>query len=166
MTFFGNPASIDSSDTRMTRRWMLPAAVLVALVVGVFMFSWSRGRAAPAVVESTAAQSAFWQDRFSKDVRKASRVGERARLVLNRAFRTADGTLGDEFVLGVGDTLRTPPDNHALATFQVDSVNDQGITFRYRAEFDHNSFGKNRVTVDRGTVLVPWKDPSTVPVQR
>lgn len=63
-----------------------------------------------------------------------------------------------EFVVPVGGTFQGRRDHHASSRYRVDAVDDAGVTVWYESSFNHSSFGKNLITVDSGTVKLPWRD--------
>ena len=148
----------------MARRRLLYAiAIFVLASVPLIVWRWSansRGRPAPpTVVETAGKHTEFWRTHLAVHLPESVRAGSQAR-VRNRFLRKDDGNVPDDLLLAVGDTLRTPPDHHGQTIFDVIAIDEPGVTLAYRAEFHHRSFGRNEITIDRGTVLLPWKPAS------
>ena len=129
---------------------------------------WSafNGPSAPIIVETVGAQRAFLEQALSDGFREIGRAGKHARLVGNRYFHVSQGGLPPELLLSVGDTVSGPPDHHAGSSFEVAAIDDTGVTLTYRSQFDHRSFGKSLITVDRGTVRISWKSRPAASTRR
>jgi hypothetical protein len=48
------------------------------------------------------------------------------------------------------------PDDHGSSSYTVDSIDQSGVTISYKNSFNHRSFGKNLITKDSGTFMLPW----------
>jgi len=62
-----------------------------------------------------------------------------------------------DFILGKGDKFSGPLDDHGSIKYQLTNIGDDSITVRYESEFDHSSFGENKITVDEGTVKLEYR---------
>ncbi|WP_255989253.1 hypothetical protein [Chitinolyticbacter albus] len=63
-----------------------------------------------------------------------------------------------EFDLAVGQVF-FHPDHHYRIVFTVREIDDSIVVLDYESVFSHESFGKNLITKDRGTINVPYKQP-------
>ena len=61
-------------------------------------------------------------------------------------------------VLGVGDRMVRKPDHHSYTVFKVSEVKAESVILDYEYKFNHQSFGKNLVTIDRGQVEVGYRN--------
>lgn len=80
-------------------------------------------------------------------------------------IETVDGRTEwrEEFVLAVGEAFSGSPDHHSTLAFKIREIRETGVTISYESMFDHRSFGPDRITVDRGTVTVPYT-PTAAPL--
>ncbi|HEX2586124.1 MAG TPA: hypothetical protein VHL14_13420 [Steroidobacteraceae bacterium] len=63
----------------------------------------------------------------------------------------------EPFFINIGERLRTAPDHHTSTEFVYKGIRDGSVLLEYEQTFDHRSFGKNLITIDRGEVLVSLK---------
>jgi hypothetical protein len=49
------------------------------------------------------------------------------------------------------------PDKHGRNEFVLKKVAPDGAVFDYKSDFHANDFGDDKVTLDSGTIKVPWK---------
>ncbi|MBT7952642.1 MAG: hypothetical protein HN764_13520 [Gammaproteobacteria bacterium] len=62
------------------------------------------------------------------------------------------------FVIGINDKFRPTIDDHGSTEYQLVKIGDKSVTIRYKSEFNHNSFGKNLITIDEGTFEAAYKE--------
>ncbi len=62
-----------------------------------------------------------------------------------------------DFVLRVGESFRARPDHHSSGQYTLKAIEPPGIVLVYDTRFDHRSFGKNLINVNRGELRIPWK---------
>jgi hypothetical protein len=85
-----------------------------------------------------------------------------------------DGTYGvplpktkrwtDRFEVPVGGHFFRRPDAHSTMTLQIAAIGGEAVELTYTSCFNHRSFGKNEITLDRGRVRLKWrrhKDPQS-----
>jgi len=65
-------------------------------------------------------------------------------------------TAQTDFIVGAGESFQDAPDHHASATYSVVDIEPDHVVIAYETRFDHRSFGKNLISVDRGTVSWPY----------
>ena len=53
----------------------------------------------------------------------------------------------------------TVPDRHASATYTISAISPDAVQISYISSFDHNSFGKDLITTDKGTISVFYSQP-------
>ena len=63
-----------------------------------------------------------------------------------------------DFVLGVGESFRGRPDHHSSGRYTLKAIEPTGVVLAYDTRFDHRSFGKNLINVNRGELRIPWKN--------
>ena len=63
----------------------------------------------------------------------------------------------EPFFINIGERLRTAPDHHTSTEFVYVGLRDNSVVLEYEQTFDHQSFGKNLITIDRGEILVSLK---------
>ena len=63
----------------------------------------------------------------------------------------------EPFFIKIGERLRTAPDHHTSTEFVYVGLRDNSVVLEYEQTFDHQSFGKNLITIDRGEILVSLK---------
>ncbi len=71
--------------------------------------------------------------------------------------KTDNGRTND-FILGVNGKFKSAPDNHSHTDYQLVHIGDKSVTIHYKSEFDHRSFGKNKISIDEGTFEVDYKE--------
>jgi len=129
------------------------AALLIVLalaVAGCIQLPFSDRR-------TTFGKQRDWQRRFFVEhVMKLEQVGEdAARIVTDGWIVSMDG--GGDFVIRCGQKFRRSPDHHAWTCYTVKKVGQAGIVVAYESGFDHHSWGKNLVTVDKSKIEIPYK---------
>jgi hypothetical protein len=62
-----------------------------------------------------------------------------------------------DFIISKHDRFRGPLDDHGSIEYQLMNIGDESIILRYKSEFNHNSFGNNKLTIDEGTVEVKYR---------
>jgi len=67
-----------------------------------------------------------------------------------------------DFVLRVGESFRARPDHHSSGQYTLKAIEPTGIVLSYDTRFDHRSFGKNLINVNRGELRIPWKNNEVV----
>ena len=144
------------------RRWLLVILLTVSCGALVLVLDWRAKSGAPTLVETAGHEARFWQDQLGRHVEEVSPTGTQVHLLSDGTFHAYSARDG-ELLLSVGDTFNGPPDHHARCTFTVQAITNQGVTMAYRSEFDHRSFGRNQISVDRGRVLLAWRIASATP---
>ena len=87
----------------------------------------------------------------------------------NTAQITTDGqyTKGSsresKFSLAPGESFQGPADHHSSSTMNIIAIDGKGLQLNYEMRFDHRSFGKDLITVDKGSVVVPLKSEKSKP---
>lgn len=77
----------------------------------------------------------------------------------NKISINTKGLLGEKLaIVGTGETLADIPDDHGNMLFTVGKITKEGVYIKYRTEFDHNSFGKNLITIDKGQVFLEFSN--------
>jgi hypothetical protein len=102
-------------------------------------------------------QQTWFQQRLAEHMVKLCRVQGTVHFITDGFFVAGD--LNDPecvFTLGRGGSFFMRPDHHAITRLWVRSIDEKGVRIDYESRFDHRSFGKNKVTIDRGTVRLPW----------
>lgn len=61
-----------------------------------------------------------------------------------------------EFLLHSGMVCKTNPDRHSSLTYKMLGLSQGKVFFEYMSRFDHSSFGKSLITIDRGRIEVPF----------
>jgi hypothetical protein len=64
----------------------------------------------------------------------------------------------NDFVLSIGESFKGRPDHHSGSTYTLKGIESAGVVIAYESRFDHRSFGKNRISVNRGELRLQWKD--------
>lgn len=156
--------------------------LIASLLVGIVMAaSSSRGRhdimvlmdrAGRAPIQETKnKQARSWEDFLYKhlrtfDVGEVEYVGvpgdELPSVNHATVHVVSDGSLVSvdkrepDFYLRRGDVF-VLPDHHGSVKFVLKNIYFGGADFEYESTFDHRSFGKNLLTVDRGMVRLDFK---------
>jgi hypothetical protein len=118
----------------------------------------SRQPPRPPIINTTGKEQQWFQDRFAEHLLGLSRQDGKARFVTDGFFISEDPDgPRNEFVLGPGNAFGRPPDHHGSGRLWVRRIDENGVTIEYESWFDHRSFGPYKITVDRGTVHIPWK---------
>ena len=124
-----------------------------------------KARLSPTVVQGSGKEQQWFKDRFEEHLIQLVRVNGQTRFVTD-GFFIADRTGTDhphDFTLGVGGAFCRPPDHHAAVRLWVRQIDDDGVVVEYESRFNHISFGKNLITIDRGTVRLPWESALAAP---
>lgn len=66
------------------------------------------------------------------------------------------------FTLGISDTMRSV-DHHAGRSYELAAIGEDGIELVYESTFDHRSFGKHLLSIDRGRIFVPYREGAHTP---
>jgi hypothetical protein len=88
------------------------------------------------------------------------------RLDQDKIIFSTDGRIGigtdngwtTDFILGLNDKFRPTMDDHGSTEYQLVNIGDKSITIHYKSEFNHSSFGKNKITIDEGTFEAAYKE--------
>ncbi len=70
---------------------------------------------------------------------------------------TKDKTSESNFDLRIGESFYGPPDHHSSTTIKLTGMDKRGLLLQYEMRFDHRSFGKDLISVDTGSVVLPLK---------
>ncbi|MFA6212613.1 MAG: hypothetical protein WCT03_23150 [Candidatus Obscuribacterales bacterium] len=68
-----------------------------------------------------------------------------------------DSSRESKFTLAPGESFHGPSDHHASTSLRMVAIDSESLKLTYEMRFDHRSFGKDLVTIDKGTVAVPLK---------
>ena len=146
---------------------LLSVIVPVLLVSIVFAAAGSKQRAQIAALVERAGvtkgtknqQAQVWQDQFNKHVTGISLQASQVWMASDGYFRiqTSFGEASAKFLLKPGDVFYGPPDHHATVNFRLKEIEPDGAIIEYESKFDHRSFGKNLITVVKGTFKVLLK---------
>lgn len=60
-----------------------------------------------------------------------------------------------KFTLAPGESFQGPPDHHSSSTLTMVTIDSKGLKLNYEMRFDHRSFGKDLITVDKGNIVLP-----------
>ena len=55
-----------------------------------------------------------------------------------------------EIDLTIGQKLNSSPDHHGSFFYAVKDIAKSGVLVEYETQFDHRSFGKDLITIDKG----------------
>lgn len=129
-------------------------------LIGVLLFALVACAPSRARTEETRdRQSAWLRDRFAECL--LSLVPDGAHRVRYRAGSCNalgfDPGEGGEGALFRGDVFNLA-DHHLVLTWRVDDVSEAGLGVSYEWRFDHSSFGKALITIDRGRVQLPFRE--------
>ena len=62
-----------------------------------------------------------------------------------------------KFDLAVDESFKHRPSHHQSSRYTLKEIEPTGIIIEYEKRFDHRSFGKNLISLDRGELRIPWK---------
>ena len=84
---------------------------------------------------------------------------DKARFVTDGKIRPASHSVAanEPFFVSIGERLRAAPDHHTSTEFVYMGLRDNSVLLEYEQTFDHQSFGKNLITIDHGEILVSLK---------
>lgn len=68
-----------------------------------------------------------------------------------------DGTNSLSFNITAGSKFKSQPDHHSSLKFEVLKVDLEGVTLKYESQFDHRSFGKDKISIDTGEIKLPYQ---------
>ena len=141
----------------MARRIATIATVVLCCFVGCWLI-WHRLACFPPPEHvRTVGNEVQWHiDRCREHIHSITREGDGVRIV-------HDGWLMPipRQPLKVGDVFMRGPDEHSSIQYTILAIEPDGIRVEYESAFDHRSFDRNLVSVDTGSIILPWKD-STV----
>lgn len=111
--------------------------------------------------ETREQQSAWLRDRFSECM--VSLTPDGAHAVRYRTGNKGCSPLGFDAGEGGMGTLRlddtfSKADHHLSLTWRIEGISAAGVQIGYEARFDHGSFGKDLITIDRGRVRLPYRN--------
>lgn len=72
-------------------------------------------------------------------------------------FCENDGKTQAKILLKTGDEFLGLPDDHGSIKYKLLKIDVDGIDMGYESRFDHRSFGRNLITIDKGVVHLLWK---------
>jgi len=126
------------------------AVVLALAMAGCVQLPFSDRR-------TTFGKERDWQHGLlAEHVTGLERVGDdAARVVTDGWIVSMDGH--KDFVINRGQKFRRSADHHAWTLYTLKEVRQAEIVVAYESGFDHHSFGKDLVTVDRGKVKIRYR---------
>jgi len=132
------------------RQGALLTVVLALAIAGCIQLPFSDRR-------TTFGKERDWQQRFfAEHLTGIERVGDSgARVLTDGWIVSMDGR--KDFVIYRGQKFRRSPDHHAWAFYTLKEARQAGVVLAYESGFDHHSFGKDLVTVDRGKIEIPYR---------
>ncbi len=68
-----------------------------------------------------------------------------------------DSATNPSFDVTAGSKFRAQPDHHSSLNFEVLKVDSEGVTLKYASQFDHRSFGKDKISIDTGKIKLPYR---------
>jgi hypothetical protein len=100
-------------------------------------------------------QERFVQEFFKKHLHALFRDGEGIRMVTDGQI-----TLRGEasFYLKQLDVFEGPLDKHSKMKFELEEIQEDGVTIGYESRVDHHSFGKNLIAIDQGILKLEWQN--------
>lgn len=113
-------------------------------------------------VERTRSQERDFVERFVREhLLHVQRTGAGGVAILTDGHLRANA---DDwaFTLGISDTMRSV-DHHAGRRYELAEIGEDGIELVYESTFDHRSFGKNLLSIDRGRIFVPYREGAHTP---
>lgn len=119
----------------------------------IFLFLLCVNAFATETIETENENADWFVKRFSRDLISLTRDGKVVHftfknpgfsLVVDREYRS-------DFTLEEGQPFNSGPDDHSFTKYLLKAVGADGVTIQYESEFDHRSFGPDKITIDRGT---------------
>ena len=112
----------------------------------------------PEYVETVNGERKQILDFLKRDLRQIEYDDETVRFVsAGRLGIWQDREWTTDFALREGDRFQAQPDHHATIRFEVRRITRHGIDLGYTSMFDHRSFGRNTVSIDRGKVFLNYR---------
>jgi len=109
-------------------------------------------------VQQTTGQDHVWHQRFLREHLTLTLLDSNTVEFTSDRLHPAHPTGKDDSKLRVGSSL-IMVDDHASTTYVIRSLAATDAYVDYEAKFDHRSFGKDLITIDTGTVTVPYAKP-------
>ncbi len=72
--------------------------------------------------------------------------------------KSAENPWTTDFSLKKSESFFAYPDKHGSSEFKVLDISPNYVEIEYLNEFDHQSFGKNLISIDTGTVKLSYKE--------
>lgn len=91
-----------------------------------------------------------------KESKENSKNIGRAQIVSDGQY-TKGPNRESKFTLAPGESFQGPPDHHSSSTLTMVGIDSNGLKLSYEMRFDHRSFGKDLITIDKGSIAVPLK---------
>lgn len=131
---------------------------LALLLVSLFVYA---GGAMATETKQTQAEQAKWlvkslsshvlEIKESKDHRE--NIGK-AQIVSDGKY-TKGQARENKFILAPGESFQGPSDHHSSSNLTMVAIDSKGLKLSYEMRFDHRSFGKDLITIDKGTIVLP-----------
>ncbi|MBX9689672.1 MAG: hypothetical protein K2X27_23375 [Candidatus Obscuribacterales bacterium] len=126
----------------------MPKAMLAILLLGQVLISG--GVAMATETRNTSGEQAkVLSESLKKHILQASASDGKAKLVSDGHYTKAQQK---EFFLAVSESFDGPPDRHSSTKFSLKSILPTALKLGYESRFDHNSFGKDLVTIETGEI--------------
>ena len=115
-------------------------------------------KGSPKLEKTQDKQIAVWQEQFDQHLIEIWPKAGKVFVAADGYFRiNSAGDTSATFILSPGDVFYAQSERHGTATFRLKTIEPDDAVIEYESRFDHRSFGKNLIVVDRGTFKVNWK---------
>ena len=131
--------------------------ITFCIIFHVLFFSFFAGAAVATETKLTKGERANWLiDSLTTHCLKIASSGRTATICSDGQY-TKDKARESEFTLTPGDSFYGPTDHHSSTTIKLTGIDKNGLLLDYEMRFDHRSFGKDLISVDSGSVVLPLK---------
>jgi hypothetical protein len=128
----------------------------------LLFFSFSAGAAMATETKQTNGEQANWLiNSLTTHCLKISTNGTKAEIHSDGQY-TKGTSREKDFTLACGESFNGPTDHHGSSTIKLAGIEKSGLQLSYEMRFDHRSFGKDLITIDSGTVVLPLKSEQPV----
>lgn len=98
---------------------------------------------------------------FNYNLKKLIRLDEeKIRIMSNGRFGidVRENGWTSDFIIKNNQKFKAAMDSHGATEYQLINISEESVTIKYTSEFDHSSFGHDKITIDEGTIEINYKN--------
>ncbi len=98
---------------------------------------------------------------FNYDLKRLIRLEENKILIMSNGglgINVSENGWTNDFIIKNNQKFKAAMDDHGATEYQLINIGEESVTIKYTSEFDHSSFGHDKITIDEGTIEINYKN--------